>query len=43
MNACHAIILVLLGVVTSGVMQSTVCWATQADHDRIVIEDGCAD
>ncbi len=35
--------LVLLGVSTSGVVLSTLCWAADLDYGLVVVEDACAD
>ncbi len=35
--------LVLLGITTSGVVLSTVRWASDMDYQLVVISDGCAD
>ena len=35
--------LVLLGIVTSGVVLSTVRWAADMDYSLVVVADACAD
>jgi nicotinamidase-related amidase len=35
--------LLLMGIATSGVVLSTVCWAGDADYELVVVEDCCAD